>query len=486
MIRVENLSLRYPAAKEEVLNNLWIEFRQGEIVLISGRSGAGKSSLVNCISGIIPHFVKADVRGSVQIFDSSPWNQPLWKTSRMLGVLLQNAGAMTFTDKVEDEIAFGLENIGISPPLMARKIAESLNLTEVAHLKYRYLKTLSSGELQRVVIASLLALNQPFLILDEPLAFLDGRSRINLVNLLSKLASKGKGIIVIEHRSELFDHVQCRRFSLNAGKLATVLEDEEPSLPRIVTERSTGETRLIFEDVDFSWDRDSECNLLTDISFEVRAGESVVVRGQNGSGKTTLFLLAMGFVHPQKGRIFNCGVDVSSSKPSKVGGSCAVVFQIPQSQLFMQTVMEEVRARAGNEHIALEELKALKLDNMAHRHPRSLSTGQMRRLTLAAALAARPRLLLLDEPSVGQDDGNLSIIIQRLKRFVEEGGALLTATHDERVAKTLASRELILEQGTIKESRRREDEESGKVDHGFMPGACRIRRLGRNATGAGI
>ncbi|MEJ5365089.1 MAG: ABC transporter ATP-binding protein [Desulfosoma sp.] len=449
VIDVRGLCVRYPNQPIPTLRGLDAEFRQGETTLLLGPTGSGKSTLAFALCGVIPQLLKADVSGSVRILGRSPWETPLWRTCRTLGFLLQDVNAMAFTERVEDEIAFGLENACVAPQAMETLIERALNFVNAKQLRGRLLRTLSSGELQRVMIAALLALDQRFLILDEPCAYLDQQSRGVLLDLLGALADQGKSLVVIEHRPELFRTTGVRPFYLHQGRLSSQTPSQESLAP--VPKGPPGRVCLRFEDVEFGYGDADGFPLLSQVSFEVASGESVVLRGANGSGKTTVFLLAMGLLCPRKGTIVVCDIPVGARASKRRIPDATLVLQWPQAQLFMPTVWEEVRVRASDDEAVGEELEFLALEPLKDRHPRSLSMGQMRRLTLAAALAARPRLLLLDEPSVGQDDRSLKLMIRRLSRFVGEGGALLSATHDERVAAVLGQRELFLEKGTIHE-----------------------------------
>ncbi|WP_448383190.1 ABC transporter ATP-binding protein [Desulfosoma sp.] len=422
MIEARNLVVRYPHQQKPVLRGVDMECREGELTLLCGATGSGKSSLCLALCGVIPHFIKAEVSGLVRLGQFYPWDHPLWQTSRIVGLLMQAAETMVFTDRVADEIAFGLENAGVPAPEIDQRMQNVVDFMGIAHLAGRSLRSLSCGELQRVVIAALLVLDQRFLILDEPFAYLDRPSCRRLLELFSFLCRTGKAVFVIEHRHGLFHDYGFRPLFLAQGRLEhrAPCPAPLPSIPRTCA----GNVLLEFDSVDFDWggDQTHKAPLLRGVTFQVRAGESVVLSGENGSGKTTLFLLAMGLVKPLGGIIRACGVLPAEVGPRVMARCAALVLQAPQSQLFMATVWEEIQLRAADEASAMEELHAFDLHALRHRHPRSLSAGQMRRVTLAAAFAARPKLLLLDEPSVGQDDEALGFIIRRLGRFVEEGG----------------------------------------------------------------
>ena len=176
------------------------------------------------------------------------------------------------------------------------------------------------------------------------------------------------------------------------------------------------------------------------MSLVIEPGEILGIVGPNGSGKSTLMALIMGLLKPTGGQIRVCGHDPASGALRLIAQDAAFIFQHPDHQLFLPYVRDEVASQAAEPEAVEAELADMGLDGLEDRHPRSLSMGQKRRLTIAAALARQPRLLLLDEPSVGQDDKNLDRIIRRLDRFLEQGGTLLTVTHDVRVAEALADR----------------------------------------------
>ncbi len=450
MIRVKDLRVVYPDQPKAALTGMDLRVAAGERVLISGPTGCGKSTLGLALCGAIPAVIPGRLTGSVHLDGRSVRNRPMRDTARILGLLLQHVGHQIFTDRVDDEIAFGLENFNRPPERMAESIRFALNRVAASHLADRFLNTLSAGERQRVMLAALLALDQPVLVLDEPLAYLDAAAQRRFPDLTARLSRSGKTLLVFEHRRDLLQPGVDREIAMSDGRTAPpAAVSSEMTFPAVLPARP-GEIVLDAEEVRFGWARRA-APLLTDLSFSVRQGESVVLLGENGAGKTTLLSLMMGLRRFTSGIIHTCGRPVHRTRPERLAGPAGFLFQHPDHQLYLARVKDEVFMQAADSAAAARELTELDLAGLTERHPRSLSMGQKRRLTIAAALARQPRLLLLDEPSVGQDDRNLARIIHRLSRFVQEGGALLTATHDLRFARAMAHRVLILKNGCLRE-----------------------------------
>ncbi len=446
MIAVEGLRFSYGDDSSPALAGMELSVEAGERVLISGPTGCGKSTLGWVLCGAAPGLIPGKLAGQVRVRGRSVAELSRRELSRDLGVLLQNVEDQLFTDQVADEIAFGLENFGVPESEMEGRIAAALDRVAAGRLAGRSLTNLSAGERQRVMLAALLALDQPILLLDEPLAFLDRNAQFSLLSLLSRLSRAGRTILILEHRRDIVRPAVTRELAMAGGRVCPAPTPAK-RFPAI-RPGPVGAKRLIFEGVSLTW-RGQQRPLFADAGFSVHAGESVVLLGENGTGKTTLLSMAMGLCRPSSGQIRNCKQPVDRTSPAELARQTALIFQHPDHQLYLAGVGEEVRSQARDREAAEAELAELGLQELIGRHPRSLSMGQKRRLTIAAALARRPRLLLMDEPSVGQDDESLSRILRRLDRFVREGGGLLTATHDRRVARALAHRSLILDKGRL-------------------------------------
>lgn len=440
VIKTASLSVRYPAVQHPALNAIDMELIKGECVLVSGPTGCGKSTLGLALCGAIPGVIHAYVDGSITIDGLTSESIDIRKASRKIGFLLQNIEHQIFTDTVEDEIAFGLENLGIARAAMPEKISAALALIQAGHLVGRTLSTLSTGERQRVLCAAIAALGQPVLMLDEPLAYLDRKAQQRLLSMLRKLADSGASVLMFEHRRDIAHRVSDRELFMREGRLCMAepphtLFEPAPDAP------SGGEVRCAIDTVAFGY---GPAPLFSGLSFEVRAGESMLLLGDNGAGKTTLLSLIMGLLRPRRGTIVTCGKQTHDTRPRVLAQKAAYLFQQPDHQLFCAQVRDELMLQSTDNAAIERELDDLALGELADRHPRSLSMGQKRRVTIAAALARKPALLLLDEPSVGQDDASLALVIRRLNRYVAAGGSLLCATHDGRVARALGVRTVVI------------------------------------------
>ena len=448
MIAVDALTVRYPGQHCDALAEMTLAAGPGERILISGATGCGKSTLGLALCGAIPEIVPARRTGQIRICNRSADGRPVREIARDLGFLMQNVANQIFTDRVDEEIAFGLENFGIPAQEMDERIRQALDLVEGRHLKHRMIATLSAGERQRIALAALLAVDPQVLVLDEPLAYLDRGAAHRLLELLERLSRVKKTVLIFEHRRDMVRPAVDREIYMAAG-CCMPAPSSMPDFPPIAP-GTAGPPALVFEGVDFAWPGANQ-PLLSQISFAVRQGESVVLVGDNGSGKTTILALAMGLLRPAAGQILNCGVSVPKTPPGRLAKKAAILFQNPDHQLHLPHVADEAGLSSSQGESAREALSAMGLAELADRHPRSLSMGQKRRLTLAAAIGRRPELMLLDEPSVGQDDRSLAMVIEQLDQHVKAGGALLTATHDCRVAKALSHRCLVVENGRIHE-----------------------------------
>ncbi len=455
-IEFKNVSFSYEGYEDKVLSDASFSVSYGEVALLSGFSGEGKSTVLSLIAGIIPNIIPGEIWGKIFIDGEDISKHKMGDICRKVGVVLQNAEEQIVHQLVEDEIAFGCENFAFSQEKIQSRITRSCGYMKL-HPAWKT-RTLSGGQKQRLITACTLATEQKILVLDEPLANLDKEGAILLMETLRRLAKSGYAILLVEHRLDMVLPYVDAVWSIRAGKISGV-HDKEAYLScqsEYIRDEcgtpSIGESGPIFqlEHTGFSV---NGREILKDISFTVKKGERVLLLGENGCGKTTLLRLIARLCRPSKGRILQ-GVDPSFGQKAKGSEDwfkkVGIVYQNPNYQLFMPTVEQEIGFGASSQNAAREVMELFGLTSLAHRHPHSLSEGQKRRVSIAAVAASSPSVLLLDEPTVGQDYAGLKDMIHILNRLHEQtGNTMITITHDMRCAESLCDRAVLIEAGRI-------------------------------------
>ena len=446
VIKVNNLSFKYN--EDYILKDINISIDEGEFVLLTGGSGEGKSTLIYLLSGIIPNLIYGTVEGEIFIDNENILNQRVNEICKKVGIVLQNADNQIIEKYVEDELAFGGENIGLKPDVIKQKISLISGLFNLD--KKAICRKLSGGQKQKLITGSTLLMGQKIIILDEPLANLDEESSIELVRILQALTKKKYTIIVAEHRLDLIMPYVTKLFKVEDKSVREYKKDEynKRELSNIIKpniNKITCKTPL------FSFKNISYCvkdkTILENLNFEINKGEKVLLLGENGIGKTTLMRI-IGNLNKYKGEYVSFLKDNNKilNKPSKAWfKKVGVVYQNPNYQLFMKTVKEEVYFNAYSIEYAQYIISLFELENLLNRHPQSLSEGQKRKLSIAAILAMKPEVLLLDEPTVGQDFNSLKRLVEILNLIHQQtGNAMITITHDKRCAEALSERVLLL------------------------------------------
>lgn len=451
-LRLEDISFSYDG-KNKILEDVNFSCNYGEMVLLSGKSGEGKSTIMSIISGIIPHLYKGDLSGKAFVDGEDIHKKTIGQICRKLGIVLQNADEQIIQTYAEDEIAFGCENLAFP----VQKISEQIDIvTELFGIdKNSRTKTLSGGQKQTLMTAATIAMGQKIVILDEPLANLDKVSSEKLMKTLRTLADSGFCVVIIEHRIDVILNYVDRVFHVGNKKITEQKDFDEYLKSQACTivndQKSIATNKNLIEICNVSYVKKKKI-ILDEINLNVFDKERLVMLGDNGAGKSTLLRVIARIAKTRRGKIIQSinpklGQKRGSKKWFKEVG---VVYQNPDYQLFMDTVRREIefsgKDKAWNDYI----IEAFKLKKILKRHPVSLSQGQKRRLTIAATLAGKPRLLLLDEPTVGQDYQTLMEIVEILNKVhVETGNTMITVTHDVRCAEALADRYIEMEKGKI-------------------------------------
>ena len=440
-VQVELRSFTYDGCHQPVLQELDFYLDYGRLTLLSGLSGSGKSTLLSLINGVIPRMSAGALDGQVLVDGEDLAGRTLSQISSKVGCVLQNPEAQIIHQEVEDEVAFGCENLGVEPGEIGRRVqalCSRLNLEPDWATR-----ALSGGQKQRLVAAATLAMGRDILIFDEPLANLDRQGAQDLLALLRALADQGKAVLLVEHRLdvalpyadvvwELRDgqtHLVPDKANYLASQVSLIRDRPEDRLP-------PGPPALRAEGL---VKRFGGRSVLEELHLDLRAGERVLLLGENGCGKSTLLAILARLLRADGGRV-----------EQFLDPALGVVYQNPNYQLFMPTVEQELTFAAADRDYALELARRFELTPLLSRHPHSLSEGQKRRVTIAAILAQKPRLLLLDEPTVGQDYPGLQTLVDALNQVHrEQGSTMLTITHDFRCAAALCDRAVWLERGRV-------------------------------------
>ena len=495
-IKTSSLSYRYPSSKRSAIEDVNLRTEEGDFIALIGRSGCGKSTLLRCLTGLIPQASEGEMKGRVEICGLDTRSQSLPKLATLANIVFQDPEIGFFCSTVEDEIAFGPKNLGLSKEEVGRRVEFVLESTRIAHLRKRRLVDLSGGEKQRIAIASVLSMKPKILVLDEPTSDLDSAGARSIIGVLQSLRTQhGMTVVVAEHRLDDLSHYLNRIVVMDKGRVVAegspqdILVEKRKLLEvlGIVPSSAAGEVcddtlmtlgiRMPFSSpvigkvgcsglcelkkdircrdailkvsgVSFSYPFARQ--VLRDVSFEIGRGELVALLGANGVGKTTLAHLIAGLLKSCQGSISLDGVGKLNGKLAQRVG---LLFQNPSRQLFCDSARQEVEFGPKNMHCAdFSErgdrmLKVFGIDQYAELDPHHLSEGEKQRLATASILSARPDLLILDEPTTGQDWGHLETLMKLLQANVEEGMSVLLITHDDRLARHYASRVMVMRDG---------------------------------------
>jgi energy-coupling factor transport system ATP-binding protein len=417
MIRAEQISFRYPQENQGLLPTS-LEAAPGELTLVTGPSGCGKSTLSRCLMGLIPHLYHGELSGEVWLDGYRTTDAPIWQLAEKAGMVFQNPAAQMLAPSVEDEIIFGLENLGLARDEIGIRLEEVLREFNLAHMRDRNPQTLSGGEQQKLALAAILARRPAALILDEPLSMLDTTAVRDLIAYLERFVKAGKAVVMFEHRQEYLEGLpELRHLNLKGESKAEKFLQDGTALPT--------QTNFGLEVEGLSVHLGGRA-VIHNLNLSFTSGEIVAIVGRNGVGKTTLLRSLSGL---QKYSGIVRVVTPEGDRNPDLG----IVFQNPDLQLFNASVREEILYRVPNPDLAHYRwlLTTLGLESYENTPPLLLSEGEKKRVALALVLMRRPAHgLLLDEPSLGQDGAHKTILMRILRKLADSGLLVIMTTHD--------------------------------------------------------
>ena len=464
MIHLSKVRYRYDEGPGEwVLNGIDLSVSKGEYLLLCGGSGSGKTTLAYLLNGLAPHFFEGTLEGSVRVQGRDTKDCTVADRLPIVGLVFQNAEAQLFNSTVENEVAFGLESLGLPASEIKESIERTAAMLRIQHLLDRSPATLSGGEKRLVAIASVLSLSPPVLVLDEPLAHLDWEGVGKVRELLTDLHERGTTVVVIEQRVERILGDAGRCVVMDRGKIVfdgaagearpTLMEKHLiPQYPLEPERKNRNKAVLLHAR---SLVREIEGRpVLRGISLQVNEGEIIAIVGRNGAGKTTLIKHFNGLLHPRQGEISFMGEGIRGIPPPVMASRIGISFQNPNDQFFKNTVKDELavglRFAERDSGEWMEELCTLfHLHELLEKSPYRLSEGQKKRIAVASILAMRPKLLVLDEPTVGQDGRFLEILAGLLFSLREKGFTIVMVTHDMEFAFATAERWIVVHEGRV-------------------------------------
>ncbi len=500
MIRFEQVSVRYPESRSPVLSGVDLTVPEGELVLVVGRTGSGKSTLLKCVNGLVPHFTGGLLTGRVTVDGRDTRQHRPRDLADVVGWVGQDPLAGFVTDTVEEELAYGMESLGVGPDVMRRRVEEVLDVLGMAAERNRPLMTLSAGQQQRVAIGSVLTPHPRGLILDEPTSALDPGAAEDVLALLQRLVHDlGTTVLMAEHRLERVVQYADRIVlvpgggkPVTSGDPAELMRTAPVAPPVVELGRLAGWSPLPLSVRDARRQADplrtrlaavppvpeqrhvpgstaarattlvvryGNTVALRGINLDICQGEVVALMGRNGAGKSTLLAALVGLRRPDSGTVrvgigpSDPGSDPAGLSPRDLVRRVGLVPQDPGDLLWADTVADECRQADADAGAARGTALATFTDLVPGVdpgcHPRDLSEGQRLSLALSVVLAGRPPLVLLDEPTRGLDYPGKQRLGLALRELAAAGHAVLLATHDVELAAAATDRTVVLADGEV-------------------------------------
>ena len=444
MIKFENVNVTMQGKR--ILSDINLEIQDGEFVLICGESGCGKTTMTKLINGLIPHFVRdVSVDGTITVCGKNVAEMPMYEIAELVGSVFQNPRTQFFYTNSNAEMAFGLENRGVEPEYIRKRIKNTINELDIEKLEDRDVFSMSGGEKQLLAFASVCAMNPQIYVLDEPSANLDIVAMEKLSERMKVIKEKGHTVVVAEHRLAWIQKFADRIIYMKEGRIEQEFTSDEFKALSDLKRKQMGLRSIVPEQIQIpEITGNSEdavlqiCNLsckrkkqviFQNISLSARAGDIIGITGKNGAGKSTFCNCLCGLLKPKGGEILYQGKKLSEKARTKLFG---MVMQEVNHQLFSDSVKNE--CLLANEEASEQEIRELlekfDLEEYAEYHPMILSGGQRQRLAICQAVMGEKKLLIFDEPTSGLDFRHMCQVEKLMKQLSEEKYIIIVVTHD--------------------------------------------------------
>lgn len=457
MIEIKNVNFSYSKEGKKRLKNINLHIRDGECVLLCGKSGCGKTTVTKLINGLIPHFCEeGELSGEVLVNGMNVSKTKIYELSRYVGSVFQNPKSQFFHINSDAELCFSLENYGVAEEKIRTSLKRTIQNLRIQHLLHRNVFQMSGGEKQSLAFASVAALNPDIYVLDEPTANLDEESILKLREQLKVMKSQGKTIVIAEHRLWFLADFVDRAIYLEDGEIKKIFSAEEllslddrtrvdmglrkvknPS-PKFFGTITEGE--LMVSDVSVGYKKK---HVLDHVTFSAKEGEVLALIGRNGTGKTTLLRTLCGLTKKLAGTITLNGVPMKGKDLMK---HAFIIMQDVNYQLFSDSVWNECVLCGAKESEIQDRLEEFDLLSFKESHPMALSGGQKQRLAIVNGLLISRKIVLFDEPTSGLDYLHMETVAKTIRRIAEEGKIVIVVTHDKEFVDIACDRMLDMNQ----------------------------------------